>query len=57
VDQVMEISQSEAEETMRSLARVEGERKNSVSTGGATSAALRLSTPLGTSMPKRRSLP
>lgn len=56
MDQVMEISQSEAEETMRSLARVEGERENLVSTGGATSAALRLSTPLGTSMPKRRSL-
>jgi hypothetical protein len=42
VDQVMEISQAEAEETMRSLARVEGIFAG-VSSGGAISAALRLS--------------
>mmetsp|Transcript_18635 Transcript_18635/g.56285 ORF Transcript_18635/g.56285 Transcript_18635/m.56285 type:complete len:514 (+) Transcript_18635:178-1719(+) len=42
VDRVMEISQREAEETMRSLARVEGIFAG-VSSGGAISAALRLS--------------
>lgn len=42
VDRIMEISQPEAEETMRSLARVEGIFAG-VSSGGAISAALRLS--------------
>jgi len=42
VDRVMDISQEEAEETMRAMARVEGIFAG-VSSGGAISAALRLS--------------
>ncbi|KAK9812855.1 hypothetical protein WJX72_004741 [[Myrmecia] bisecta] len=42
VDRVMEISQREAEETMRAMAKVEGIFAG-VSSGGAISAALRLS--------------
>ena len=41
VDRVMDISQTEAEETMRALARTEGVLAG-VSSGGAVSAALRL---------------
>lgn len=42
VDRIMDISQREAEETMRAMARVEGVFAG-VSSGGAVSAALRLS--------------
>jgi cysteine synthase len=41
VDRVVDITQREAEETMRALARVEGVMSG-VSSGGAVSAALRL---------------
>lgn len=54
IDRVMSISQQEAEETMRALARVEGVMAG-VSSGGAVSAALRLSSEVWHSCGMKRS--